>query len=104
MARGPGAGYRERMTMDPGAGGPPRALRALWSARSWRATLHALVGLVAAAGAGAVLAGVLVVWLAAVWSLLAGPTGGWWLAVAYVVVAAAGPVALLWCVLAFGAV
>jgi signal transduction histidine kinase len=104
MAGGPGAGYREHMTLDIGAGGPQRALRALWSARSWRATLHALVGLVAAAGAGAVLAGLLVAWLAAVWSLLTGPTGGWGLAVTYVVVAAAGPVALLWCVLGFGAV
>jgi signal transduction histidine kinase len=104
MARGPGAGYRERMTLDPGAGGPVRALRALWSTRSWRATLHALAGLVAAAGAGAVLAGLLVVWLAAIWSLLEGPTGAWALAVTYAVVAAAGPVALLWCVLAFGAV
>jgi signal transduction histidine kinase len=104
MAGGSGAGYREHMTLDIGAGGPPRALRALWSARSWRATLHALVGLVVAVGAGAVLAGLLVAWLAAVWSLLTGPTGGWGLAVTYVVVAAAGPVALLWCVLGFGAV
>jgi DNA-binding NarL/FixJ family response regulator/signal transduction histidine kinase len=104
MARSPGAGYRERMTVETGADGPPRALRALWSARSWRATLHALVGLVAAAGAGAVLAGLLVASLAAIWSLVDGPTGGWWLAVTYVVVAAAGPVALLWCVLGFGAV
>jgi signal transduction histidine kinase len=103
MARSPGAGYRERMTVEAGAGGPPPALRALWSARSWRATVHALVGLVAAAGAGAVLAGLLLAWLAAIWSLLEGPTGGRWLAATYVVVAAAGPVALLWCVLGFGA-
>jgi signal transduction histidine kinase len=104
MARGPGAGYRERMTLNVGAGGPVRALRALWSAQSWRATLHALVGLVAGLAAGGVLAGLLVVWLAAIWSLMEGPTGGWALAVTYVVVAAAGPVALLWCVLALGAV
>jgi signal transduction histidine kinase len=80
------------------------ALQALWSARSWRATLHALLGAPLAVGACAVIAGLVVVWLAAVWSLAEGPTGGRLLAVLYVVVAVAGPVALPWCVLAFGAV
>ncbi len=85
------------------AGVPMTALRALWSARSWRATLNALVGLPLAIGAIVVVAGLVVVWTAAVWSLLDGPTGAWVLAVVYVVVALAGPVALPWCVRAFGA-
>ncbi|HYY82014.1 MAG TPA: sensor histidine kinase [Actinomycetes bacterium] len=77
--------------------------QALWSARSWRATLHALLGAPLGAAAGAVIAGLVVVWGAAVWSLAEGPTGAWGLAVLYVLVAVAGPVALPWCVWAFGA-
>jgi signal transduction histidine kinase len=80
------------------------ALAALWSARSWRATLHALLGAALGVGAGAVIAGLVLVWLAAVWSLAEGPTGAQLLAVLYVVVAVAVPVALPWCVQAFGAV
>src|ERR671922_109733 len=88
----------------PRGGLPVAALRALWSARSWRATLHALLGVPLGAGAFAVIAGLVVVWAAAVWSLADGPTGARWLAVLYVVVALAVPVALPWCVQAFGAV
>jgi signal transduction histidine kinase len=80
------------------------ALEALWSARSWRATLHALLGAALGVGAGAVIVGLVLVWLAAVWSLAEGPTGAQLLAVLYVVVAVAVPVALPWCVQAFGAV
>ena len=83
MAAGLGGVYRERMTW-------------LNAARSWRPTLHALAGLAAGAGVGAVLAGLVVVWLAAIWSLVDGPTGGWGLAVLYAAVALAGPVLLLW--------
>jgi signal transduction histidine kinase len=78
-------------------------LGALWSARSWRATLHAILGLALGISACAVIVGLVVVWFAAVWSLLDGPTGGWVLAVAYVAMAVTGPVLLLWCVRAFGA-
>src|SRR5919108_3766732 len=88
----------------PRGGLPVAALRALWSARSWRATLHALLGVPLGAGAFAVIAGLVVVWAAAVWSLADGPTGARWLAVLYVVAALAVPVALPWCVQAFGAV
>src|SRR5919198_1259230 len=77
--------------------------QALWSARSWRAPLHARLGAPLGAAAGAVIAGLVVVWGAAVWSLAEGPTGAWGLAVLYVLVAVAGPVALPWCVWAFGA-
>jgi signal transduction histidine kinase len=80
------------------------ALPALWSPRSWRATLHALLGAALGVGVGAVIAGLVLVWLAAVWSLAEGPTGARWLAVLFVVVAVAGPAAPPWCVQAFGAV
>src|ERR687888_235790 len=69
-----------------------------------RATLHALVGLPLGVGACTVLAGVVVVWYAAIWSLVDGPTGAPVLAVVYVVVAVASPLPLLWCVRGFGAV
>jgi signal transduction histidine kinase len=103
-------GYGERMTSVETTyprrrgGALLTAPRALWSARSWRATLHALLGLPLGIGAFAVIAGLVLVWLAAVWSLAEGPTGARLLAVLYVVVAVAGPVALPWCVQAFGAV
>jgi signal transduction histidine kinase len=99
-------GYGERMTSvetpDPG-GRLMTVLRALWSARSWHATLHALLGLPLGVGACAAIVGLVGVWLAAVWSLLDGPTGAWVLAVLYVVIAVAGPVPLLLCVQAFSA-
>ena len=90
MAAGRGGVYRERMT---------------WrnTARSWRPTLHALTGLAAGAGVGAVLGGLVVIWLAAIWSLVDGPVGGWGLAVLYAAVALAGPALLLWGVRGFGA-
>ncbi|OLB77393.1 MAG: sensor histidine kinase [Actinobacteria bacterium 13_2_20CM_2_71_6] len=78
-------------------------LRALWSARSWRATVHALVGLPLGILGGAVIGGLFLVWDAAIWSLLSGP-GDWVLAVVYVLVAVVGPVPLLWAVRAFSAV
>ncbi|HZB60215.1 MAG TPA: histidine kinase [Actinomycetota bacterium] len=72
-------------------------------ARDWRPTLHVLAGMAAGAGVGAVLAGLAVIWLAAIWSLIDGPVGGWELAVLYSAVAVAGPVLLLWAVRGFGA-
>jgi signal transduction histidine kinase len=90
MAADLGGVYRERMTW-------------LNTARSWRPTMHALAGLAAGAGAGAVLGGLVVIWLAALWSLIDWPVGGWGPAVLYVAVALAGPVLLLWSVRGFGA-
>jgi signal transduction histidine kinase len=84
-------------------GASASALRALWSARSWRATLHALAGLPLGIGGWVVIVGLVVVWSAALWSLIDGPTGGRLLAVAYVLVAVAVPVALPWCVRACSA-
>jgi len=90
MAAGRGGVYRERMT---------------WrnTARSWRPTLHALTGLAAGVGVGAVLGGLVVIWLAAIWSLVDWPVGGQGVAVLYAAVALAGPVLLLWGVRGFGA-
>jgi signal transduction histidine kinase len=73
------------------------------AARSWRPTLHAVAGLVAGAGVGAVLATLVVTWLAAIWSLLDWPVGGWGYAALYAAVALAWPALLLWSVRGFGA-
>ena len=89
MAAGLGGVYLERMTW-------------LNTARSWRPTLHALTGLAAGLGVGAVLGGLVVVWLAAIWSLVDWPVGGQGIAVLYAAVALAGPVLLLWGVRGFG--
>jgi signal transduction histidine kinase len=90
MAADPGAVYGERMTW-------------IDEARNWRPTLHALAGLVAGLGGGAVLGAVAVVWLAAIWSLIDWPVGGWGHAALYVAAVLAGPVLLLWGVRGFGA-
>ena len=90
MAAGLGGVYLERMTW-------------LNTARSWRPTLHALTGLAAGVGVGAVLGGLVVIWLAAIWSLVDWPVGGQGVAVLYAAVALAGPVLLLWGVRGFGA-
>ena len=90
MAAGLVGVYLERMTW-------------LNTARSWRPTLHALTGLAAGLGVGAVLGGLVVVWLAAIWSLVDWPVGGQGIAVLYAAVALAGPVLLLWGVRGFGA-
>jgi signal transduction histidine kinase len=79
------------------------ALGALWSARSWRTTLHALLGLPLGVAGGVVIAGLGLGWGAALWSLIEGPTGGRRLAVAYGLVVVAVPVVAPWCVRACGA-
>jgi signal transduction histidine kinase len=90
MAAAAGDGYRDAMTW-------------MKTARGWRATVHALAGLAAGALTATVLGGLVLGWLAAIWSLVDGPTGGWELAVFYVLVALAGPVLLLWGAQALGA-
>jgi signal transduction histidine kinase len=90
MAAGLGGVYREAMSW-------------VENLRNWRPTLHALAGLGVGAVTGALLGGLVLGWLAAIWSLVDGPTGAWELAVFYVVVAAAGPVLLLWSVQGLGA-
>jgi signal transduction histidine kinase len=112
MVATPGGGYRAPMTSvetptTRRRGGRRAAalvaLAGLRSGRSWRATLHALLGLPAGLGGGAVVAGLALLWAAAVWSLVEGPTGGWWLAVLYVLTALAGPLLLPWAVDLLGA-
>jgi signal transduction histidine kinase len=78
-------------------------LGALRSARSWRATWHALLGLPVGLFAGAVLAVVLILWAAAILSLIDGPTGHWLLPAVYVLTAVLAPIPLLGCVHAFSA-
>jgi signal transduction histidine kinase len=109
MDGGAYAGYREHVTSLETADARRRpgllkaVLGAMRSARTRRATLHALLGLPTGLVAGTVIIGLVVVWVAAAWSLLDGPTGGWVLVVIYAVVVLAGPVVLPWCARAFGA-
>ena len=74
------------------------AVSALWSAPAWRATGNAL----AAAGVGAVggilLGGLVLIWGAAIVSLVHWPVGGWAHAAEYIAAAVAGPVLMLWAV------
>jgi signal transduction histidine kinase len=90
MAAGPGAAYREAMSW-------------MKTARDWRPTALALAGLAAGVATGAVLGGLVLGWLAALWSLIDGPTGAWELAWFYVAVALAGPLLLLWATHGLGA-
>jgi signal transduction histidine kinase len=83
MAADLGGVYREAMSW-------------METARDWRPTVHALAGLAAGALTGTLLGGLVLGWVAAVWSLLDGPTGAWELAWFYVVVALAVPVLLRW--------
>jgi len=83
MAAGLGGVYREPMSW-------------MRMARDWRPTVHALAGLAAGALAGVTFGGLLLCWLAAIWSLVSGPVGARELTVFYVLVALAGTVLLLW--------
>jgi signal transduction histidine kinase len=83
---------------------PAGALRALWSPRGWRATIHAIAGVPLGIGDCLAIAALVLLWGAAVWSLVDGPTGAWFLPVTYVLVALLGPVVLPWLVRACGAV
>ncbi|WP_235014050.1 histidine kinase [Parafrankia sp. Ea1.12] len=65
------------------------------AAGTGRATAHTLAGLLAGLVTWAVLGLIAVLWLAAVYSLVEGPTGHWLLAVGYVVAVPAGPLAAL---------
>jgi signal transduction histidine kinase len=77
---------------------PAGALRALRSPRSWRVTVHAVAGVPLGIGGGLVIGGLVIFWSAAVWSLVDGPTGAWFLPLTYVLVALLGPVLLPWLV------
>jgi signal transduction histidine kinase len=90
MVAGLGGVYREAMSW-------------MEAARDWRPTVHALAGLATGAITVVTLGGLMLGWLAAIWSLADGPTGARWLAWFYVVVVVTGPVLLLWVVQGFSA-
>ena len=91
--------YRDVMTSaDRTSRRVSTAVTALWSAPAWRATGNAL----AAAGVGAVggilLGGLVLIWGAAIVSLVHWPVGGWAHAAEYIAAVVAGPVLMLWAV------
>lgn len=90
MSRGTGGVYCEGVRSR--APALARAvLGALWAARSWRATLHALTGLMIVVATGALL----LLWVGDIVTLIHGP-GAPGNAAFYVVVAVIMPVPLLW--------
>ncbi|HEY2288608.1 MAG TPA: histidine kinase [Streptosporangiaceae bacterium] len=76
------------------------AISALWAPRSWRATLHALTGLMIQVATGFVLG----LWILDLFTLKDGPGSDAVLNAFYVIVAVAGPVPLLWWLGALSAV
>src|SRR5512140_2046565 len=65
---------------------------------AWRASRHLIAGALLAAGTWLLLGPLTLLWGAAVYSLVTGPTGPWYLPVAYVLAVPAGVLGLLWCV------
>src|SRR5215831_10605663 len=91
--------YRDVMTLaDRTFRRVSAAVSALWSGPAWRATGNALAALLVGSVGGILLAGLVLIWGAALVSLVQWPVGGWAHAVLYVAVAAAGPVLALWAV------
>jgi signal transduction histidine kinase len=70
---------------------------------TWRATLHLLTGAALALATGLVFGLVVLLWGAAILSLIERPTGDWFLPVAYVLAVPGGVLALLWCIREFAA-
>ncbi len=67
------------------------AVSALWSAPAWRATRNVLAALLAAVAGGVLLGGIVLIWGAAIVSLVDWPVGGWAHAVLYAAVVLVGP-------------
>ena len=76
------------------------AISALWAPRSWRATLHALTGLMIGVATGLLLA----LWLVDIWTLASQPGDDPGTTAFYVIVAVIAPVPLLWWLGALSAV
>ena len=89
------AGAHEAMTNARGPGGPLAPVRALSAPRSWHATFHLVAGLFLGGAIGAVLSFVGLLWWAATFSLVTGPTGPRALVVVYALTAVAVPVVVL---------
>jgi signal transduction histidine kinase len=89
------AGAHEAMSDAREPSGPLAVVRSLSAPRSWQATFHLVTGMFLGAAIGAVLAAVGVLWWAAVFSLVTGPTGHPLLPVVYTFTAVAAPVVVL---------
>jgi signal transduction histidine kinase len=82
------------------------ALRALWSARTWRATAHALAGLPAGVLAGLLVVGLPVgVWYGTVYVLISAPPtlGNRAFGITFLVFSLLSPIAVVWLIQGFGA-
>src|SRR5262252_3922911 len=91
--------YRDVMTSaDRTARRVSDAVSALWSGPAWRATGNALAALLVGLVGGILLAGLALIWGAAIYSLVHWPVGGWAHAVLYIAVVVIGPVLVLWSV------
>jgi signal transduction histidine kinase len=91
------AGASDAMTQTRDSG-PMGLVRKLSSPRVWQATFHAVTGMLLGATTGVVIYVVGVLWWAAVYSLVEGPTGHRMLVVVYVFAAVGGPLVLPHCV------
>jgi signal transduction histidine kinase len=65
---------------------------------AWRATGHLIAGVLLAIGSWVLLGLLALLWGAAIYSLVTGPSGSWYLPVAYALAVPSGLLALLWCV------
>ena len=65
---------------------------------AWRATGHLITGALLAIGSGLVFEVLVVLWGSAIYSLVTGPGGPWFLPVVYVLAVPGGALALIWCV------
>src|SRR5690242_8486630 len=91
--------YRDVMTLaDRISRRLSAAVSALWSAPAWRATGNALAAAGVAAVGGILLGGLVLIWGAALVSLVHWPVGGWVHAAEYIAAVVAGPVLMLWAV------
>ena len=91
--------YRDVMTLaDRTSRRLSAAVSALWSTPAWRATGNALAAAGVAAVGGILLGGIVLIWGAALVSLIHWPVGGWAHAVEYIAAVLAGPVLALWAV------
>src|SRR5215471_13664923 len=91
--------YRDVMTLaDRTSRRVSAAVSALWSGPAWRATGNALAALLVGSVGGILLGGLVLIWVAAIVSLIQWPVGGWAHAVLYIAVVVAGPVLALWAV------
>jgi signal transduction histidine kinase len=91
--------YRDVMTSaDRTSRRVSAAVSALWSGPAWRATGNALAALLVGLVGCILLGGLVLIWGAALVSLIHWPVGGWAHAAEYIAAVVAGPVLALWAV------